>query len=150
MEIKEELISGRQSFNAIREVCRKYPGMRKMMQSDRMRGIDLLTLYMSVVLNLRAPSAVSIWNMASKTGDVHAVADYLETHGHTRVDIARGAEIPLTGCGLVLSKSKDFQASFFHANNVFVHKWCGGAPNMTAATNVVAHEDSLYITPEAQ
>ncbi len=150
MKIQEELISGRLSFEAIRAVCREYPGMRKMLQGDRMRGIDLLTLYMSTVLDLRAPGAVSIWNMASKTGDVHAVADYLESHNHSRVDIERGAEVPLSGRGLILSKSRNFQASFFHANNVFIHKWCGGAPNMTVASRVAAHEDSLYITPEAQ
>lgn len=150
MEIKEELISGRQSFDAIRNVCRYFPGMRKLLQGDRMRGIDLLTLYLSTVHDMRAPGAVSIWNMASKTGDVHAIADYLETHNHTRQDIERGAEIPLTGCGIILAKTAGFQASFFHANNVFVHKWCGGAPNMTAAMQVIAHEDSLYITPEAK
>lgn len=124
--------------------------MRKMMQGDRMRGIDLLTLYITAVLDTRAPGAVSIWNMAAKVGDVHAVADYLEGFGHTRQDIERGYAIPLTGSGLVLAKNCGFQASFFHANNVFVHKWCGGVPNMSAATTACAHDDSLYITPEAQ
>jgi hypothetical protein len=113
--------------------------------------MDLLTMFILICIGITHPQTPVVWNLARTRKDAYVISDYLTSMFNlTCKEYTPNDFVHPLGHGLLLFKDiYNFPASFFHADNVFIHVACAAKPSLSVCSDSVApHTTALYIYKE--